>query len=137
MACAEVAGRQGQGSRADAGNGRVQRFAANGAFLGSWGRLGSGAGELADPRGIAVGEACISPPGNPEFRDVDELLDVVERRRAEGDDIASAVQAAVAVLRLAQGPFTFRHGEFQPKVRIQQGTSYLLFEAMRLADEQA
>ena len=36
-------------------NDRVQRFAADGTFLGAWGGAGSGPGEFAEPSGIAVG----------------------------------------------------------------------------------
>ena len=36
-------------------NDRVQRFAADGTFLGAWGSAGTGPGEFAEPSGIAVG----------------------------------------------------------------------------------
>ena len=49
---------------ADTYNNRVQAFTANGGFVSAWGGLGSGAGNLSWPRGIAV--------------------EVVERRTADG-----------------------------------------------------
>lgn len=54
--------------------------------------------EIAAIRGIAVGEACISPPGNPEFRDVDELLDVVERI-ADATGLPVGIKSAVGETR--------------------------------------
>ncbi len=35
--------------------------------------------EIAEIRGVAVGRDCVSPAAHPEFRDVDELLDFVEK----------------------------------------------------------
>lgn len=40
---------------ADSGNDRVQRFAADGAFVGAWGSTGAGDGQFNEPRGVAVG----------------------------------------------------------------------------------
>jgi DNA-binding beta-propeller fold protein YncE len=39
---------------ADTGNGRIERFTADGAYLGSFGQLGSGPGRLNSPSGVAV-----------------------------------------------------------------------------------
>lgn len=43
--------------------------------------------------------------------------------------------AAVAVLQVTQGSFTFRNGEFPPPRRELKKTSALLLEALRLSDE--
>jgi hypothetical protein len=40
---------------ADTGNHRIQRFTANGSFLGAWGSCGSEEGKFSSPRDVAVG----------------------------------------------------------------------------------
>jgi len=50
-----AAGPDGTVAVADMANHRVQRFSADGRFLGAFGRRGSGAGELQGPSGLAVG----------------------------------------------------------------------------------
>ena len=51
----------------DRGNHRVQRFSAAGEFLGSWGGVGTGAGQFVGPAGIALspgGDAYVVDAGN-------------------------------------------------------------------------
>jgi len=50
--------------------------------------------EIAAIRGIALGRDCISPASHSEFRDVDELLDFVERL-AEASGLPVGIKSAV------------------------------------------
>jgi glutamate synthase domain-containing protein 2 len=57
--------------------------------------------EIADIRGVPMGEDCVSPSAHGEFHDVDSMLDFVERL-AEADGLPVGIKSAVGEMSFWQ-----------------------------------
>ena len=76
--------------------------------------------EIAEIRGIPMGRDCNSPGGHKEFRDVDSMLDFVERL-AEGTGLPVGIKSAV-------GQMSFWHDLAQQMVDTDRGVDFITID---------